>query len=112
MLCRFKGVKEAYNVWMIALLQDAHLQLCPSALICLALQGFLAHGLDCYQLLTEFVHGEGYLTKGALSQNASYSIELTSGWRCSIIVLEVHPDHPLQLIEVFDEDCLLLLLIV
>ena len=99
-------------MWVVALLQDTHLQLGPSALVCLALQGLLAHGLDGYQLLTEFVHSEGNLTKGTLSKDTSYPVELTGCWRRGIVALKVQPDHPLKLIEVFNENCLLSLFIV
>ena len=57
MLFRLKGIEETDNVWMVALFEDAHLELGSSSLINLISQSLLAHRLDRNELLTQLVHG-------------------------------------------------------
>ena len=58
------------------------------------------------------MHGERNLTESTLSKDTSYPVELTGCWWRGIVALKVQPDHPLKLIKVFNENCLLSLLIV
>lgn len=93
MFLSFECVKESDYIGMVTLLKNAHLEFGPPPQVIFTLQSFLAHRLDCNQLLTKFMHCKVNLSKSTFTKDPSDPVEFTSCWWGLVKLLVVQFKH-------------------